>query len=88
MQFMNVFPREPGKTAEIMETRAREEILEGVTVINEWVDSRGTQVFRLIETDDPIALIKLGFPWNDLGYRDAPGYGIKRSVDYSWEIRR
>jgi hypothetical protein len=41
MQFMNVFPREPGKTAEIMETRAREEIPEGVTVIDEWIDLAG-----------------------------------------------
>ena len=71
-----------------METRAREEISEGVTVIDEWVDSRGTQVFRLIETDDPVALMKLGFPWSGFGYGDAPGCGVKRSVDYSWEIRR
>jgi len=70
MQFMNVFPREPGKTAEIMETRAREEIPEGVTAIDEWVDSRGTQVFPVIETDDPVALMKLGFPWSGLGYRE------------------
>jgi hypothetical protein len=41
MQFMNVFPREPGKTADIMETRAREEIPEGVTVIDEWIDLAG-----------------------------------------------
>lgn len=88
MQFMNVFPREPGKTAEIMETRAREEIPEGVTVIDEWVDSRGTQVFPVIETDDPVALMKLGFPWSGLGYRDAPGCGVKRSVDYSRGMRR
>ena len=83
MQFMNVFPREPGKTAEIMETRAREEIPEGVTAIDEWVDSRGTQVFPVIETDDPVALMKLGFPWSGLGYGDAPGCGVKRGVDYS-----
>jgi len=71
-----------------METRAREEISEGVTVIDEWVDSRGTQVFPVIETDDPVTLVKLGFPWSGFGYRDAPGYGVKRSVDYSRGMRR
>jgi len=39
-------------------------------VINEWVDLVGNTVFRLIETDDPVALMKLSFPWSDLGYKE------------------
>jgi len=70
MQLMNIFTWEPGKTAEIMEARAREEVPEGVTVINEWVDLVGNTVFRLIETDDPVALMRLSLPWGDLGYRE------------------
>ncbi|ABN58026.1 MULTISPECIES: DUF3303 domain-containing protein [Methanoculleus] len=70
MQFIHIFTWEPGKTAEIMEARAREEIPEGVTLINEWVDLVGNMVFRLIETDDPVALMKVGFSWSDLGYRE------------------
>ncbi|MCT8337007.1 DUF3303 domain-containing protein [Methanoculleus sp. Afa-1] len=70
MQFINIFTWEPGKTAEIMEARAREEVPEGVTVINEWLDLVGNTVFRLIETDDPVALMKLSFPWSDLGYKE------------------
>lgn len=70
MQFINIFTWEPGKTAEIMEARAREEVPEGVTVINEWVDLVGNTVFRLIETDDPVALMRLSFPWGDLGYKE------------------
>ena len=70
MQFISIFTWEPGKTAEIMEARAREEIPEGVTVINEWLDLVGNTVFRLIETDDPVALMRISFPWSDLGYRE------------------
>jgi len=70
MQFINILTWEPGKTAEIMEARASEETPEGVTVINEWVDLVGNTVFRLIETDDPVALMKLSFPWSDLGYKE------------------
>ncbi|MCK9307673.1 MAG: DUF3303 domain-containing protein [Methanoculleus sp.] len=70
MQFISIFTWEPGKAAEIMEARAREEIPEGVTLINEWVDIVGNTVFRLIETDDPVALMKVSFPWSDLGYKE------------------
>lgn len=70
MQFISIFTWEPGKTAEIIEARAREEIPEGVTLINEWVDLVGNTVFRLIETDDPVALMKVSSPWSDLGYKE------------------
>ncbi|HOI12475.1 MAG TPA: DUF3303 family protein [Methanoculleus sp.] len=70
MQFINIFTWEPGKTAEIMEARAREEIPEGVTLINEWLDLGSNTVFRLVEVEDSVALLKAGYPWGDLGYTE------------------
>ncbi|MCK8518144.1 DUF3303 domain-containing protein [Methanoculleus sp. 7T] len=70
MQFMSIFTWEPGKTGEVMETRAAEKSPEGMIVINEWIDLGSNTVFRLIETDDPVALLKAGHPWNDLGYKE------------------
>lgn len=70
MQFISIFTWEPGKTAEIMEARAREEIPEGVTLINEWLDLGSNTVFRLVEVEDSVALLKAGYPWGDLGYTE------------------
>ena len=70
MLFMNIFTWEPGKTGEVMEARAAEKIPDGAKLINEWVDLAGNAVFRLIEMDDPAALLMLSHPWDDLGYKE------------------
>jgi hypothetical protein len=70
MQFISIFTWEPGKTGEVMEARAAEKIPDGVRLINEWVDLGSNTVFRLIETDDPAALLMISSPWGDLGYKE------------------
>jgi len=70
MLFMNMFQWEPGKTDEIMQTRMKESVPSGVKVIKEWVALDSNMVFRLIDTDDPVALLKDTSIWADLGYSE------------------
>jgi hypothetical protein len=70
MLFMTMFQWEPGKTDEIMQTRMKENVPSGVKVIKEWVALDTNMVFRLIDTNDPIALLKDSSTWADLGYTE------------------
>jgi hypothetical protein len=70
MLFMTTFQWEPGKTDEIMQIRMKERIPSGMKVINEWVALETNIVFRLVEIDDPVALLKTGSIWADLGYTE------------------
>jgi hypothetical protein len=67
---MTLFTWEPGKTDEIMEAREKESIPSGMTVIQEWVALDTNIVFRLIDINDPVALLKVGSIWADLGYTE------------------
>jgi hypothetical protein len=68
MLFMSIFQWEPGKTDEIMQIRMKENIPPGMKIVNEWVALETNLVFRLIETTDPVALLKANSCWTDLGY--------------------
>ncbi len=70
MQFMSIFTWDPGKTGEVMEMRAAEKTPDGMIVINEWIELGSNTVFRLIEVEKPVALLKAGSPWGDLGYTE------------------
>jgi hypothetical protein len=70
MLFMTMFQWEPGKTDEIMQTRMKENVPSGVKVIREWIALDTNMVFRLIDTNDPVALLKDSSTWADLGYTE------------------
>jgi hypothetical protein len=70
MLFMIMFQWEPGKTEEIMQRRMMESVPSGVNVIKEWVALDTNIVFRLIDTNDPVALLKDSSNWADLGYTE------------------
>ena len=70
MLFMIMFQWEPGKTDEIMQRRMMESVPSGVNVIKEWVALDTNIVFRLIDTNDPVALLKDSSIWADLGYTE------------------
>jgi len=70
MQFMIMFQWEPGNTETVMQSRMKESVPSGVNVIKEWVALDTNIVFRLIETNDPVALLKDSSIWADLGYTE------------------
>lgn len=66
MKFMCIFEWEPGKTEEVLKIRTTEKIPPGMKTINEWMALDGNMVFRLIDVEDPAAL--LASNWGDVGY--------------------
>jgi hypothetical protein len=70
MLFMIMFQWEPGNTEKIMQARMKESVPSGVKVIKEWVALDTNIVFRLIDTNDPVALLKDSSIWADLGYTE------------------
>ena len=50
--------------------RMKDNIPPGIKVIGEWVALDTNTVFRLEEIDDPVALLKHGSLWSDLGYTE------------------
>jgi len=70
MLFMIMFQWEPGNTETIMQTRMKESVPSGVNVIKEWIALDTNIVFRLIDTNDPVALLKDSSIWADLGYTE------------------
>jgi hypothetical protein len=79
MLFMTIFQWEPGKTDEIMQIRMKESIPSGINVIKEWVALDTNTVFRLEDINDPVALLKHGSMWADLGYTEM--HPVMDSVD-------
>jgi hypothetical protein len=67
---MIMFQWEPGNTETIMQTRMKESVPSGVNVIKEWIALDTNIVFRLIDTNDPVALLKDSSIWADLGYTE------------------
>jgi hypothetical protein len=53
-----------------MQRRMMESVPSGVNVIKEWVALDTNIVFRLIDTNDPVALLKDSSIWADLGYTE------------------
>jgi hypothetical protein len=40
----------------------------GAKILNEWSSAAGHRVFRVIETEDPKAMLGATVAWSDLGY--------------------
>lgn len=53
-----------------MQIRMKERIPSGMNLINEWVALDTNTVFRLVDIDDPVALLKQSSIWADLGYTE------------------
>ncbi|MCQ8894803.1 MAG: DUF3303 domain-containing protein [Methanolinea sp.] len=70
MLFMSTFQWEPGRTEEVMQAKMKEQIPKGIKVVREWVALDVNRVYRLIEIDDPAALLQSGMIWADLGYTE------------------
>ncbi len=70
MLFMNTFQWESGKTDEIMQIRTTEKIPAGMKIIQEWIALDINMVYRLVEIEDPVALLKIGMAWADLSYTE------------------
>lgn len=70
MLFMSTFQWEPGRTEEVMQAKMREQLPKGIKVVREWVALDINMVYRLIEIDDPAALLQSCMIWADLGYTE------------------
>jgi hypothetical protein len=51
----------------------------GAKILNEWSSAAGHRVFRVIETEDPKAMLGATVAWSDLGYIEM--YPIVPMVD-------
>jgi hypothetical protein len=69
MLFMVTLNYEPQNRDEIVKRRAEKGALvpEGVKTIGEWTSIGGGKVFRLVETEDPSAMMQGVMAWGDLG---------------------
>jgi len=69
MLYMTIYTYEPGKRDEVIKRRAEKGpmIPEGMKLIGEWSAIGAGRIFRLIETEEPKALLTAALPWGDLG---------------------
>jgi hypothetical protein len=68
MLFMTIFTYEPGKRDQILKRLAEKGSMNhGLKIIGEWSSATGGRVFRLVESDDIMALRAASYEWNDLG---------------------
>ncbi len=72
MQFMIVYTYEPKHRDEVIKRRAEKGALSpaGVKVLGEWSSIAGHRVFRLVEAEDPKALVAAAMAWSDIGKLD------------------
>ena len=67
MKYMTVFSVAPENyEAAIKRFRENSEPLEGVKRLGRWAEFGTNKGFDLLETDDPVAITKLGLFWADL----------------------
>jgi hypothetical protein len=67
MLFMAIFTFEPEKSAEVLKRRMEKGPLASGKIIGEWGAIGGGRVFRVMEGDDPGAMLKASSAWTDLG---------------------
>ena len=69
MLFMTIYTWEPGNRDAVIKRRVEKGTLvpAGAKVISEWSSVTGHRVFRLIETEDPKAMMAATLAWSDLG---------------------
>ena len=68
MLFMSIVSWEPEKMDEVIKrfTEKGAMTLPGRKVIGTWSEIGGNRVFRLVEIEDPKALVAATFAWSDL----------------------
>jgi hypothetical protein len=69
MLFMTVFTYEPAQRDEVVRRRAEKGTLapQNVKVLGDWSYLGGGRVFRLVEVDEPTAMVEAAAAWTDLG---------------------
>jgi hypothetical protein len=69
MLFMSIYTYEPKDRQAVIKRRAEKGpmVPQGIKIVGEWSCLTGGRVFRLIEGDDPRALLGATAAWADLG---------------------
>jgi len=67
MLFMGIFTYEPEKRTEVIKRRAEKGPMAEGKIIGEWGSIAGGLVYRVVEIDDPKAMLKAVMAWSDLG---------------------
>ena len=67
MLFMGIFTYEPEKRTEVIKRRAEKGPMVEGKIIGEWGSIAGGLVYRVVEIDDPKAMLKAVMAWSDLG---------------------
>ena len=72
MLFMTVFTYEPAQRNEVIRRRAEKGTLapKAMKVLGEWSYMGAGRVFRLVDVDDPAAMVEGTAAWTDLGKLD------------------
>ena len=64
---MAIFTYEPEKRAEVIKRRAEKGPMVEGKLIGEWGAVAGGRVYRVVEIDNPAAMLKAVAAWSDLG---------------------
>ncbi len=69
MLFMTVYTYEPKDREAVIKRRAEKGPMapQGMKILGEWSSLTGGRVFRLVEVDDPRAMLGATAAWADLG---------------------
>ena len=73
MLFMTIYTFEPANREAVIKKRAEKGpmVPAGAKIIGEWSSLAGHRVFRLVEVDDPRAMLGATAAWADLGKIEA-----------------
>ncbi len=67
MLFMSIFTYDPDKRDEVIKRGVGKEQLTGGKIIGQWAAIGGGRIFRVVEADDPKAMLATAMTWTDLG---------------------
>jgi hypothetical protein len=70
MQFMIIYTFTAENRDAVIKRRVEkgELVPAGAKVLSEWSSAAGHRIFRVIETEDPKAMLGATLAWSDLGY--------------------
>ena len=73
MLFMSIYTYEPENREAVIKRRAEKGALvgPGAKIVGEWSSLAGHRVFRLVEVEDPRAMLAATAAWADLGKIEA-----------------
>jgi hypothetical protein len=66
MLFMSIITWEPEKRSEVRKAFAEKGAVTGGKIIGTWSDIGGCRAFRLLDGDDPKAMVVASNLWNDI----------------------